>query len=471
MAIDCSSNPLLEKLNAAEDALSGAVAGLANFGSAQLAVVEAQLEAFKTALTDAIPELPVLPNFQIELAKALIDFAKNGEAGIASFIDRWTDGVPDIGGIIAKAAAGELDICKEAPNVELNPDGTFAEIAIVPKQVNEPGAEPGSKASKTKDNTTVAAGETEVTANQVTLNEEAIKEHPIIKQLYADFIIAKETIEETGDLNEDLAKEMLNRRNGLPQIKSLKGNDSLPFVNQNFSANYLDYNNFTDAEKQVANILVQRTYLKTGLKNVEKLIADITINLTKEPTSDIKETVDKYLAKKSPVYRGRNVRETGFNAFILNGWSYQDTLVQRDTSGPRATGDFVRGGGESFQNSIAATLITPDQLVGAFQELQDALIQNKAYSDNDNTIPVKPNDPAREEVEEESVQAEVEAAIPANTDTEAAQQAADAGATGEITSAVPTAAATTASSTTASTASSSASGATSSGGGGGGSGY
>ena len=67
MAINCSSNALLDTLNAKKEALNAKVAELSSLGAGAMADLQAKADEMKDALLAAVPEPPVLPNFKKEL--------------------------------------------------------------------------------------------------------------------------------------------------------------------------------------------------------------------------------------------------------------------------------------------------------------------------------------------------------------------------------------------------------------------
>lgn len=146
MAINCSNNAALEKLQAAKDALNAQLDGLASAGTAGLAALESALSQFENDLKAALPKIPELPNFkkQLDALKGLnpIDLA----AAKAKLKETWGDSLPDID-IDALADAVSLpsldglpsfDFCKDVPNIEGTVDTRTGKIATV----KDKGAEP-----------------------------------------------------------------------------------------------------------------------------------------------------------------------------------------------------------------------------------------------------------------------------------------------------------------------------------------
>ena len=168
MAIDCSSNPLLEKLNASKDALNNKLAELQSAGAAAMADITAKADQMKADLLAAIPELPEIPNFKKELAELSGKVGKELAEAKAAFKERWGDALPDvdIDGLMNKVtsavdsvegviddiegaigdaisgAAGALgdafDLCKDVPNIDAGEIDENGKVASVVVKAEEP---------------------------------------------------------------------------------------------------------------------------------------------------------------------------------------------------------------------------------------------------------------------------------------------------------------------------------------------
>ena len=146
MAINCSNNAALDKLQAAKDALNAQLDGLASAGTAGLEALESALSQFEDDLKAALPKPPELPNFkkQLDALKGLnpIDLA----AAKAKLKETWGDALPDIdidalvGNLTMPQLPGlpSFDFCKDVPNIEGTVDPVTGKIA----SVKDKGAEP-----------------------------------------------------------------------------------------------------------------------------------------------------------------------------------------------------------------------------------------------------------------------------------------------------------------------------------------
>lgn len=125
MPLPCSSNPLLQALNAAKKSLTSSVNSLVSQGKSALASIEAKANLMKAKLLAMVPAIPKLPNFKTELASMI--GVKNAQA-IADFEKKWGKAVSGIRNFIDKLP--NIDFCSEVPNVDgkMQPDGSYAPI-------------------------------------------------------------------------------------------------------------------------------------------------------------------------------------------------------------------------------------------------------------------------------------------------------------------------------------------------------
>jgi hypothetical protein len=191
MAINCSSNALLDTLNAKKEALNAKVAELQSLGAAAMADLQAKANDMKDALLAAVPEPPVLPNFKKELEELKGKVGAELAEAKAAFKERWGDALPDVdiddlmdkvsgavslvqnfeedlndfvtGAVsniagaagdalsgIAGAAEEKFDFCKDVPNIEapeVSPEGKVEKVKVkaaeptvaadIPKKVEE----------------------------------------------------------------------------------------------------------------------------------------------------------------------------------------------------------------------------------------------------------------------------------------------------------------------------------------------
>ena len=142
--MDCSKNPLLEKLEAKQAELDALVSNLASVGSVGMAALKAKADEMVSALTDMIPSLPEIPNFKKELEELRNKVGKELAEAKAAFKERWGDALPniDIDGLMDKVSAAKslidnfeedltdfatglagkvtdkFDFCKDVPNID-----------------------------------------------------------------------------------------------------------------------------------------------------------------------------------------------------------------------------------------------------------------------------------------------------------------------------------------------------------------
>jgi len=96
MAINCSSNALLDTLNAKKEALNAKVAELQSLGAAAMADLQAKADEMKDALLSMMPEIPVIPNFKKELEELKGKVGAELAEAKAAFKERWGDALPDV---------------------------------------------------------------------------------------------------------------------------------------------------------------------------------------------------------------------------------------------------------------------------------------------------------------------------------------------------------------------------------------
>jgi hypothetical protein len=140
MAINCSSNALLDTLNAKKEALNAKVADLSALGAGAMADLQAKADEMKDALLAAVPEPPVIPNFKKELEEIKGKIGKELAEAKAAFEERWGDALPDIDidGLMEKVSEPEFDFCKDVPNIEAPKVSAEGKVEQVKVKAEEP---------------------------------------------------------------------------------------------------------------------------------------------------------------------------------------------------------------------------------------------------------------------------------------------------------------------------------------------
>ena len=103
--INCSKNPLTEKLDALKDQLGGLLDDISSVGNSALSGLSDQLSQLEDGIKGAIPELPELPDFKTELGQvlALLSTApEQAAAKIQDIVDKFGDAIPDLDDIFDK---------------------------------------------------------------------------------------------------------------------------------------------------------------------------------------------------------------------------------------------------------------------------------------------------------------------------------------------------------------------------------
>jgi len=138
MAINCSSNSLLDSLNAKKDLLNSKVASLQSAGAAAMGDLAAKAASMKDALLASIPEIPEIPNFKKELAELAGKVGAELAEAKAAFKERWGDALTDIGIDGLMNRIGSFDLCKDVPNIDapvVSPEG---KVEVVKVKAEEP---------------------------------------------------------------------------------------------------------------------------------------------------------------------------------------------------------------------------------------------------------------------------------------------------------------------------------------------
>lgn len=168
MAINCSSNALLDTLNAKKDALNAKVGELQSLGAGAMADLKAKADEMKDSLLAAVPVPPIIPNFKKELEELKGKVGKELAEAKAAFKERWGDALPDIDidGLMDKvsaakslvdnfeedlndfvsgvasnietAASDQFDFCKDVPNIEAPKVSAEGKVEQVKVKAEEP---------------------------------------------------------------------------------------------------------------------------------------------------------------------------------------------------------------------------------------------------------------------------------------------------------------------------------------------
>jgi hypothetical protein len=144
MAINCSSNALLDTLNAKKDLLNSKVAELQSAGAAAMGDLANKAKDVKDSLLAAVPVPPAIPNFKKELDALKGKVGKELADAKAAFKERWGDALPDIDidGMIANVTSlipsPNFDFCKDVPNVEAPKISADGKVEAVKVKAEEP---------------------------------------------------------------------------------------------------------------------------------------------------------------------------------------------------------------------------------------------------------------------------------------------------------------------------------------------
>jgi hypothetical protein len=168
MPINCSSNGLLDTLNAKKKELNDNIEALQGKAGAAmegaLATLKAKGDAMKDSLLVAVPVPPAIPNFKKELDALKGKVGKELADAKAAFKERWGDALPDIDidGLMDKVSAAKslvdnfdenlndlatglagkvadkFDFCKDVPNIEAPKVSPEGKVEVVKVKAEEP---------------------------------------------------------------------------------------------------------------------------------------------------------------------------------------------------------------------------------------------------------------------------------------------------------------------------------------------
>lgn len=132
MAIPCTSNPALIAVNSVASGIKSALAS----GKSALGELSAQANSLKDKVSSLKPSIPALDSLQAELAA----LKGASAAQITAFRDKWNGKAENLNALVSSALSGTLDICKDVPNVKLDP--ATGEAVTEAKESSPPTEDP-----------------------------------------------------------------------------------------------------------------------------------------------------------------------------------------------------------------------------------------------------------------------------------------------------------------------------------------
>lgn len=453
--INCSSNPLLDALNTAQEEADALIDGLATAGQASLDALNSKLEELEDNLKAAIPDLPELPSFQNDLVKAMADLALKGPAALTEFVDRWKDAIPDLDDIINKLSLGDFDICADAPNVELDENGKAIKKATTPTDLASASSDIGETSKKGTDNAETPQGNTAVSEKNIVDNNKTINNLTIFKTLEDDFKNSIEYVEEFEYHKSTTVSSISDRFQTIRDIYSIDINSKKGFDNLNLALAALlpsafDYGKRRPSEQKGWDNYIVRTFLQTGIVEIETILAELEDKINTDPSiteGNLEQTIREHLSVEPTTFRGRPVRKKFDTNFVAIGWTYADTLTVKPAEIEAAE-----------ETNIRVTSVTVKDLITAYQEIFPLIKQNQAakYNDGEAKISTPGGEVATEETTvAETTAAETPVAEVTGVETSAAASANVSSSTSSITSAASSSAVATPSATPTSSTSSS----------------
>lgn len=113
MSLPCTTNPALVAVNSVASGIKSALAG----GKSALGSLSSQANSLKSKITSLKPTIPALDSLQSELNS----LRGASTSQINAFRDKWNGKVSNLNALITAALSGNLDICKDVPNVKMDP--------------------------------------------------------------------------------------------------------------------------------------------------------------------------------------------------------------------------------------------------------------------------------------------------------------------------------------------------------------
>ncbi len=326
--INCSKNPLTEKLDALKDQLGGLLDDISSVGNSALSGLSDQLSQLEDGIKGAIPELPELPDFKTELGQvlALLSTApEQAAAKIQDIVDKFGDAIPDLDDIFDKLKLGDFDICKDAPNVEIktveetDPDtgevttkSVVVEKAVDAKEQTEEVAVPKFEESKQEDKSTTLSevNQTNITLAKATISSDKIKNNETLKKVEKHFNEkignANKELNDFEEKNEESFEEL--KKAIYPDTYQIMGNLTLDNVNikslidrlQGVYGNGQTYEEMSQSNKDAVNILFQGLFQYTAVKIIRFFNSDLRSTIAKnaqlEGSADILADKERYVS-------------------------------------------------------------------------------------------------------------------------------------------------------------------------------
>ena len=326
--INCSKNPLTEKLDALKDQLGGLLDDISSVGNSALSGLSDQLSQLEDGIKGAIPELPELPDFKTELGQvlALLSTApEQAAAKIQDIVDKFGDAIPDLDDIFDKLKLGDFDICKDAPNVEIktveetDPDtgevttkSVVVEKAVDAKEQTEEVAVPKFEESKQEDKSTTLSevNQTNITLAKATISSDKIKNNETLKKVEKHFNEkignANKELNDFEEKNEESFEEL--KKAIYPDTYQIMGNLTLDNVNikslidrlQGVYGNGQTYEEMSQSNKDAVNILFQGLFQYTAVKIIRFFNSDLRSTIAKnaqlQGSTDILADKERYVS-------------------------------------------------------------------------------------------------------------------------------------------------------------------------------
>lgn len=177
MSLPCTTNPALVAVNSVASGIKSALAG----GKSALGSLSSQANSLKSKITSLKPTIPALDSLQSELNS----LRGASTSQINAFRDKWNGKVSNLNALITAALSGNLDICKDVPNVKMDPvTGTTVQEAKESPTPNTAPAEVEPVKETVVDNSQkVSTGNSGVVPSDIKTQFEELVQKPYQQQV------------------------------------------------------------------------------------------------------------------------------------------------------------------------------------------------------------------------------------------------------------------------------------------------
>lgn len=248
MSLPCTTNPALVAVNSVASGIKSALAG----GKSALGSLSSQANSLKSKITSLKPTIPVLDSLQSELNSLRGASASQ----INAFRDKWNGKVANLNALITAALSGNLDICKDVPNVKMNP----ATGSIVQEAKESPTPNTAPAEAEPIEETVIDNSQNVTQGNSGVIPAEVeSKFNELIRQPYRQQVTIPLSEKVTSACDEESAIRLSDEyKKARPSISIFGGTDNRPEIFKAFEQAKLKTNAAAELSSQVAKYYEMR---------------------------------------------------------------------------------------------------------------------------------------------------------------------------------------------------------------------